>query len=68
MVFRLKKLASIPGVESIQLDTTQYNPGFFSRFGFRELSVKENFYCPGLHSHEMELTLDSDARKMIIGL
>lgn len=68
IVFRLKKLASIPGVETIQLDTTQYNPGFFRRFGFCEVSVKENFYCPGLHSHEMELKLDSDARKMIIGL
>lgn len=66
LVFRLKKLVLTSDVSVIQLETSQLNPGFFSRFGFFETAVKENFYGPGLHSHEMELKLDLDSRKRIL--
>jgi ribosomal-protein-alanine N-acetyltransferase len=66
--FRLKKLAEQPNLEIVQLDTSQHNPGFFKRFGFRELSAVENKYGPGLHSHAMELRLDSESRRKIQAL
>jgi predicted GNAT family N-acyltransferase len=66
--FRLKKLASTPSLEIVQLDTGQHNPGFFNRFGFQEFSVKQDHYGPGLHSHEMELRLESNTRREILAL
>lgn len=66
--FRLKKLASISLVEIIQLDTSQHNTEFYKRFGFRELSVKQDFYGPGLHSYEMELNLTPEKRQELITL
>lgn len=64
--FRLKQIALNPKAQIIRLDTTQYNPDFFSRFGFKELEVKPNHYGPGLHSHEMELILDDCKRKALL--
>lgn len=61
--FRLKSIANDPTVKFIRLDTSQFNPEFFSRFGFRELSSTADYYAPGLHSHEMELIVDDAFRK-----
>jgi N-acetylglutamate synthase-like GNAT family acetyltransferase len=64
--FRLQQLALIPDLPTIQLDTSQYNPDFFKRFGFVEISKSENLYGPGLHSHEMELLLTPENRQKLI--
>lgn len=65
LLFRLKQLALNPDVKKIKLDTTQYNPGFFSRFGFIEISVSKNYYGPGLDSHVMLLELTPEYRQLL---
>lgn len=55
--FRLAKLVQNSNVKAISLDTTQYNPEFFSKFGFQETSIQENYYGPALHRHDMRLVL-----------
>jgi N-acetylglutamate synthase-like GNAT family acetyltransferase len=59
--FRLAKLVENPEVKVIGLDTSQHNPKFFSRFGFEEVSVKENAYGVGLHRHDMNWNLPVDS-------
>lgn len=55
--FRVQKLIQNPKVVSIGLDTSQHNPEFFKKFGFKPVSVEKNKYGPGLDSHEMILVL-----------
>ncbi len=57
--FRLIKLIEIPQVTAISVDTSQHNPDFFRRFGFNEISFKENAYGPGLHRCDMRIELPS---------
>lgn len=66
--FRLAKLIGNPSVEAISLDTSQHNPKFFGKFGFRETSIQENYYGPSLHRHDMrwELPKSSDLRKILV--
>jgi len=66
--FRLKKLAELPDLQVIQLDTSQHNPEFFKRFGFTEIAVTENKYGSGLHSQQMELRLNPVTRRKLLEL
>lgn len=65
--YRLKLLAENPGVKRIQVDTSQHNPGFFAKFGFRELQKTADAFAPGLDSHVMQLTLDDKTRRRLLG-
>ena len=65
LAWRLHKLASLPAVRLIRLDTTQYNPAFFARFGFETVKTEDNHYAPGLHRHDMELVVNDNRRDII---
>ena len=64
--FRLRQLAESPEVKIIQLETSQYNPGFFRRFGFSEFKKTEDLYGPGLDSHEMEFKMTDEVRARLL--
>lgn len=53
--YRLIKLLENTSVQSVLLDTSQYNPEFYQKFGFTLVETKENFYGQGLHRNDMRL-------------
>jgi N-acetylglutamate synthase-like GNAT family acetyltransferase len=57
IAFRMIELLKADSLKKIRLDTSQFNPGFFSRFGFKETQVQQDYYGAGLHRHDMELDL-----------
>jgi ribosomal-protein-alanine N-acetyltransferase len=64
IAFRMIELLKFDELKKIRLDTSQFNPGFFSRFGFKETQVQQDYYGNGLHRHDMQLDLadcDRDA-------
>lgn len=58
LAFRINELLKFEKLRKIRLDTSQYNPGFFSRFGFKQTEVQQDYYGAGLHRHDMELNLE----------
>ena len=54
---RIAAARAEPGVTAIQLDTSQHTEGFYRRFGFVTLEVTPDAFAPGIHKHEMRLTL-----------
>ena len=58
LLARLEELCRNQSARFVRLDTSQHSRGFFERFGFKVVRVVENGYAPGLHRHEMELSLD----------
>lgn len=53
--FRLEKIhEKWPGKPIVNV-TSQHTTGFFEKYGFKVLSVKENGFGPGLHACKMEL-------------
>jgi ribosomal protein S18 acetylase RimI-like enzyme len=65
IAFRMLELLKSDGLKKIRLDTSQFNPGFFSRFGFKETEVQPDYYGVGLHRHDMELDLADCDRNQI---
>jgi ribosomal protein S18 acetylase RimI-like enzyme len=57
IAFRMLELLKSDGLKKIRLDTSQFNPGFFSRFGFKETEVQPDYYGIGLHRHDMQRDL-----------
>jgi predicted GNAT family N-acyltransferase len=57
MQARLDQIAAAGGVRSVVLQTSQHTEGFFARYGFVTHRVETDGFAPGLHLHEMRLTL-----------
>jgi ribosomal protein S18 acetylase RimI-like enzyme len=56
------RLASDPAVQRVQLNTSQHNPEFFSRFGFAVTAIRRDGYGPGLDRVDMALELTAETR------
>lgn len=54
---RLSWARENPAVRQVVLDTSQYTEGFFRRYGFVTTRVVPDHYAPGLHRHDMLLSL-----------
>ena len=65
IAFRLAILAAQPEVSKIVLSTSQYNPAFFSRFGFGVIAITRNGYSAGLDRVDMALDLDPLVRSAL---
>lgn len=53
--FRLERIKEKWDGKTVINVTSQHTTGFFEKFGFRTVSVKENGFGPGLHECKMEL-------------
>lgn len=62
---RLFVLAERDKITRVRLDTSQHTRGFFEREGFVVQASTQNGYAPGLHRHEMALSLDPERRERI---
>jgi ribosomal protein S18 acetylase RimI-like enzyme len=56
---RLARLAEMPDVNTVILNTSGAAAGFYRRFGFREVSIIPNGYGPGIDRYEMELPAEA---------
>lgn len=55
LLFRLERITqNWPGKTVVNV-TSQHTTGFFEKYGFKVVSVKENGFGPGLHECRMEL-------------
>jgi GNAT superfamily N-acetyltransferase len=62
---RLKQIYKDYGDTIVDIDTSQHSKGFFERFGFEAGNVTENYYAPGLHRVDMQLTLNQERYNML---
>lgn len=62
---RLALALDIPDARRVILNTSQRTAGFFEKEGFTTRHVQENFFAPGMHRHDMKLTLSNAARANI---
>ena len=52
---RLKRLAALPNVDRVRMDTSQHTVKFYERFGFVVESVIKDNYAPGFDRIDMAL-------------
>ncbi len=57
LLYRLREVAKISGVERVRIDTSQQTAEFFRKQGFKVLSVEKDGYAPGLDRIEMMMKL-----------
>jgi hypothetical protein len=62
---RLALAVCIPGARRVNMNTSQRTAPFFAKHGFETRRVTLNSYGPGLHRHDMELRLGTEARQQI---
>jgi ribosomal protein S18 acetylase RimI-like enzyme len=60
---RLKRIFQENPAAKVVIDTSQHSQSFFARFGFHATRLTENYYAPGLHRVDMELTANSVSTK-----
>jgi ribosomal protein S18 acetylase RimI-like enzyme len=63
---RLSKLAQIPKMKLIRLDSTQHSMEFFVKKGFKTYRITQNYYGPNLHRYEMYMILDDEKIREIL--
>jgi predicted GNAT family N-acyltransferase len=59
---RLQKIAAMPEVTHVHMDTSQFTFKFYERFGFVVESVKKDGYLPGLDRYDMSMAMTEDRR------
>jgi ribosomal protein S18 acetylase RimI-like enzyme len=59
---RLRRALAMPAVEVVRVNTSSETVGFYERLGFRTFEITPHGYRPGLHRHDMELTVDAALR------
>jgi ribosomal protein S18 acetylase RimI-like enzyme len=57
LMFRLREITRLAGVESVRLATSQHTVGFFERQGFKVVSVHKDGCAAGLDRIEMKKKL-----------
>lgn len=60
---RLSWIAAMPAAQRVVLDTSQETAGFYTKLGFSTVSVRQNFYGPGLHRHDLAMDVDDSFRE-----
>jgi hypothetical protein len=63
LAWRIGRIAEIPAISRITMDTSQHTIGFFEKFGFRVTGQQLDGYGPGLHRHDMVLELNEKTRE-----
>jgi hypothetical protein len=63
---RLKQIYKEYGDTVVEVDTSQHSKGFFERFGFEARNITEDYYAPGLHRVDMQLTLNQARYDILI--
>ena len=66
LIERLKQIYKEYGDTIVEVDTSQHSKGFFERFGFEAGNVTEDYYAPGLHRVDMQLTLNQERYEILI--
>jgi ribosomal protein S18 acetylase RimI-like enzyme len=52
---RLRRIAEVPGIERIVMNTSQEVLGFYEKMGFKKVKHTPNGYSPGLNRWDLEL-------------
>ena len=53
LLFRLREIGRLGGVQMVRLDTSQHSAAFFEKQGFKVVGVVPDGYAPGLDRVEM---------------
>ena len=61
LTYRLREIAKNKAIQNILMDTSQHAVEFFQRFGFTVSDIKKDAYGPGLHRHDLKLSLNNRA-------
>ena len=59
LMYRLSEARKVYGELEVLIDTSQLTKGFYSKFGFKILSIESNGYAQGLDKVYMSLSLKS---------
>jgi hypothetical protein len=59
---RMKKIAQLPHITRVRMDTSQFTFRFYERFEFVVESVKKDGYQPGLDRYDMGMKLTDERR------
>jgi GNAT superfamily N-acetyltransferase len=57
LLYRLRELGKLPGVQVVLVNTSQHAVGFFAKLGFKTLEVKPNGFAPGLDEVRMAMKI-----------
>jgi N-acetylglutamate synthase-like GNAT family acetyltransferase len=63
---RLAQACGMPGVTQVEMNTSNETEPFFVREGLRTVQVRENYFRPGLHRHDMVCELGPEARESVL--
>jgi len=58
LLYRLREIAKMGGVERVRIDTSQHTADFFRKQGFKVVGVEKDGYAPGLDRIEMVMKLN----------
>lgn len=62
---RLARACVMPGVTHVEMNTSNETEAFFLREGLRTVRVRENYFRPGLHRHDMVCELGPAVREAL---
>ncbi len=65
---RLLRLAHLPDVARVTLNTSDQTVGFYQKLGFRVVKVTPNGYRDGLDRYDLELPVDDELRRRLAEL